>query len=64
MITLLFKGKRYSFDTIEELEDVIEKLKIENIGFQKYNIDNNYCICIEAKNPINIDPITGNLKLI
>jgi len=53
-----------SVNTIEELEDVIEKLKIENIGFQKYNIDNNYCICIEAKNPINIDPITGNLKLI
>jgi PTH2 family peptidyl-tRNA hydrolase len=53
-----------SVNTTEELEEIIEKLKNEKISFQKYNIDNSYCICIEAKEPINIDPITGSLKLI
>ncbi len=53
-----------SVNTVEELEDIIEKLKIENISFQRYNIENSFCICIEAKSPVNIDSITGSLKLI
>lgn len=53
-----------STETLQELNLIEEKLIESNIKFNKVNLGNNYCICVEPKTPSIIDNITGNLKLI
>lgn len=53
-----------SVEDMDGFNSLLLDLEENNIKYNKYNYNENYCLCIEPKYPEEIDGVTGSLKLI